>query len=118
MQNKRWGQARREVSGLKPEIESHLKSGGTIRQIWLALKAEGKVSVTLSNFYVQVARLLDGAVPLSPSRRVRHARLPVPVSPPLPTVSSPSAEAGSSDDDPHFQSFTHNKHPDLDDGSW
>jgi hypothetical protein len=75
------------------------------------------VSVTLSNFYVQAGRCLQAPAGAPAPRERRRERLPVAVSPSIPTVSSPPADSGASRaDDPHFPSFIHNKHPD--DESW
>ena len=58
MTGNRWGQAKREVTALKPLIIQRLESGVSLRQIWLELREEGKVSIAQCNFYLQVRRLL------------------------------------------------------------
>jgi hypothetical protein len=52
----RWGQAKREVLALNPLITQRISEGYSVRQIWLDLKAEGKVSVTLQKFNEQVRK--------------------------------------------------------------
>ncbi|MBC7953635.1 MAG: hypothetical protein H7Z12_17690 [Rhodospirillaceae bacterium] len=95
MSANRWGQAKREVIALKPLISQRLESGITVRQIWLELHGEGRVSVTLRNFYNQVGKLLQpqpvqnkpatgqagGGLVLFPTRTVTVSKPPVASSP-------------------------------------
>ena len=52
-----WGQARIEVTAIKALILQRLDEGYTVRRIWLELSGQGKISVALSNFYVQVQKI-------------------------------------------------------------
>ncbi|CCG42501.1 conserved hypothetical protein [Magnetospirillum molischianum DSM 120] len=109
MRANRWGQAKREVIALKPLIVERLESGVTTRQVWLELKAEGKVSVALSKFYAQVKRLL------TPEPAGRSGRAPIlPRSTSLIAPVQPAGTDITRADDPHFAKFDHNNRPDLD----
>lgn len=117
MDSKRWGQAKREVIGLEPLIRERLKSGETTRQLWLSLKGEGRVSVSLSNFYIQLGRILGGSSADTKAPAGRRERRPVPeFLPPSIGTSRPAEVGASASDDPHFPPFIHNNRPD--DESW
>ncbi len=53
----RWGQGRIEVRAIRALILQRLDAGFTIRRIWRELTGQGKISVALSNFYIQVEKI-------------------------------------------------------------
>ncbi len=45
------------MTAIKTLILQRLEEGYTVRRIWLDLSGQGKISVALSNFYVQVQKI-------------------------------------------------------------
>ena len=54
-----WGVGQAEVLALRDEIVARLKTGETIRKIYLALASEQRVSVSQRQFYAHVSPLRD-----------------------------------------------------------
>jgi len=115
-----WGQAKREVIALQAQIIERLEKGETIRQVWLSLKSEGKVTVALQNFYIHVGRIRQKPSNKSgwvTAREHVPARLSSPRSTSLIAPVPPAEAAVTRADDPHFPTFTLNNRPDLS-GDW
>ena len=54
-----WGAAKVEIAALRDEIITRLRSGHTIRKIYLELAGEGRISVSQRQFYAHVTPLRD-----------------------------------------------------------
>ncbi|WP_158699348.1 hypothetical protein [Magnetospirillum gryphiswaldense] len=111
----RWGQAKREVIANWPLISQKFCET-TIRQIWLELKASGRVTCSQSNFYAQVKAHLTPEQPSSSPSTGRDlvalaaSPLPVTVTVNRQNVAYPTSpvEAGPT------ATFAHNARADLD----
>ncbi|MGE4339214.1 MAG: hypothetical protein AB7E55_25050 [Pigmentiphaga sp.] len=69
----KWGQGRIEVAAHREEIEARLSEGWTVRQLYLKLRDEGNLTISLSTFSARVTHIADD---LSPLRRSYDAPEP------------------------------------------
>lgn len=111
MASNRYGQARREVIALKPLINQRLESGHSIRQIWLELRSEGRISVALCNFYIQVARLQKDAKANIPTIQPTGRDLVALAASPSPVIVPVFKPAAFSPEDAITRRFDHPKLP-------
>lgn len=66
----RWGEAKKQVITLWPEIGPELEKGATLRSIFHALTQAGKISMSERPFYSAVKNLRANAIPPPPKSSV------------------------------------------------